>query len=171
MTSKLKTVTIPKGIPGTITLLQKGVRIHAIEGMSIREFMTEAIGLSADYAEKRVRAIFVNSSPVDDIDGVKIKDQDIISLSGALPGICGIAMSRDTVISGFRSDISARTSDAVRQGNAIITVKLFNLVASESGALLLEKGVIVDSVDVLEALKENSPSEINSKSGSILLKI
>lgn len=171
MQEDLKIVTIAKGIPGTITLLQKGVAIHATAGMSIREFMTEAIGLSAEYAEDRVRAIFVNSSPVDDIDGVKIKDGDIVSLSGALPGICGIAMSRDTVISGFRSDISAKASDAVRQGDALIHVKLFNLVANEAGATLLQKGVIAESCDIVKALKENAPKSINAQSGPVILKV
>ncbi len=63
MYENLKTVTIAKGIPGTITLLQKGVAIHATSGMSVREFMVEVIGLSPDYAESRVRAIFVTALP------------------------------------------------------------------------------------------------------------
>lgn len=171
MYENLKTVTIAKGIPGTITLLQKGVAIHATSGMSVREFMVEVIGLSPDYAESRVRAIFVNGSPVDDIDGVKIKDGDVVSLSGALPGICGIAMSRDTVISGFRSDISAKPSDAIRKGDALVHVKLFNLVASEAGATLLEKGVIAEAEDIVKTLKGNAPEGLTSNDGTVLLTI
>lgn len=169
--TEMKTVTIEKGVPGTITLLQKGVGIKAVAGMSIREFMEEAIGLTSDYAEHRVRTIFLNSSPVDDIDGVKIKDGDMVSLSGALPGICGIAMGRDTVISPFRTEISAKASDAVREGEAVIFLKLFNLVASEAGTGLLHKGVIVEAKDVLKALGENAPKNLSMQDGAVLLRI
>ena len=166
----LKTVTIGKGTPGTITLLQKGVTIRAVAGMSIREFMEEAIGLSADYAEHRVRTIFLNASPVDDIDGVKIQDGDFVSLSGALPGICGIAMGRDTVISPFRTEISAKSSDMRREGQALIYLKLFNLVASEAGPVLLQKGVIADAKDIISSLGENTPSEISTSDGHVIVR-
>ena len=171
MQENLKTVTMQKGIPGTITLLQKGVFIHTTSGLSIREFMVDEIGLSPDYAETRVRAIFVNGSPVDDIDGVKIKNGDEVSLSGALPGISGIAMCRDTPIGAFRTDISAKASDAVCSGNAKIYLKLFNLIAQEAGPTLLKKGVIVLSEDVRAYLKDGAPEELPAEDGPILLKI
>ncbi len=160
-----------KGIPGTITLLQKGVFIHTTSGLSVREFMVDEIGLSPDYAETRVRAIFVNGSPVDDIDGVKIKDGDEVSLSGALPGISGIAMCRDTPIGAFRTDISAKASDAVSSGDAKIYLKLFNLIAKEAGPTLLKKGVIVIAEDVRAYLKDGAPEGLPSEGGPILLKI
>ncbi|WP_319762120.1 hypothetical protein [Maridesulfovibrio sp.] len=171
MKEKLKTVTMHAGIPGTITLLQKGVLLHTTSGMSVREFMVEEIGLNPDYAENRVRAIFVNGSPVDDIDGVKIADGDEISLSGALPGISGIAMCRDTPIGAFRSDISAKTSDAVSAGEAKIFLKLFNLIAQEAGPILLEKGVIVQAEDVRNYLKEGAPKDLPPEDGPVILKI
>ncbi|WP_320007523.1 hypothetical protein [Maridesulfovibrio sp.] len=171
MQEDLKTVTMQTGIPGTITLLQKGVVIHSTSGMSIREFMIKTIGLEPDYAEKRVRAIFVNGSPVDDIDGVKINDGDEISLSGALPGISGIAMCRDTPIGAFRSDISAKASDATSSGgDARIYLKLFNLIAQEAGKTLLQKGVIALAEDVRGYLKDGAPGGLPD-SGPILLKI
>ncbi len=171
MQDDIKTVTMQPGIPGTMTLLQKGVIIHATGGMSIREFMVEVIGLQPDYAETRVRAIFVNGSPVDDIDGVKITDGDEISLSGALPGISGIAMCRDTPIGAFRSDISAKSSDAVRSGDAAIYLKLFNLIAQEAGNTLLNKGVIVLAADVRAYLGNGAPKGLPAEDGPILLKI
>ncbi len=170
MQEDIKTVTMQSGIPGTITLLQKGVVIHATSGMSIRDFMVETIGLDPDYAETRVRAIFVNGSPVDDIDGVKINDGDEVSLSGALPGISGIAMCRDTPIGAFRSDISAKASDATSTGDAKIYLKLFNLIAQEAGKTLLRKGVTAQAEDVRTYLKEGAPDDL-PKDGPILLKI
>lgn len=165
----LKTVKIGKGTPGTITLLQKGVTIRAVAGMSIREFMEETLGLSSEYAENRVRTIFLNASPVDDIDGVKVKDGDFVSLSGALPGVCGIAMGRDTPISPFRTEISAKASDAKREGQALIYLKLFNLVASEAGPVLLQKGVIAEAKDVINSLGQNSPEGLNPSDGHVLI--
>ncbi|WP_320170869.1 hypothetical protein [Maridesulfovibrio sp.] len=167
----LKRVTIAEGIPGTITLLQRGVVIRAVAGMSIREFMEEALGLSSDYAETRVRTIFLNASPVDDIDGVKIQDGDYVSLSGALPGICGIAMGRDTVISPFRSEISAKSSDMLREGEALIYLKLFNLIAKEAGPGLLRRGVLAEADDIICALGENAPQGLAETDGTVHLQI
>ncbi|WP_321405002.1 hypothetical protein [Maridesulfovibrio sp.] len=170
MQENLKTVTIQAGIPGTTTLLQKGVFIQTTSGISVREFMVEEIGLSPDYAETRVRAIFVNGSPVDDIDGVKIKDGDEISLSGALPGISGIAMCRDTPIGAFRTDISAKASGTIESGEAKIFLKLFNLIAQEAGPTLLKKGVLALAEDVRKFLKEGVPEGL-PEDGPILLKM
>lgn len=171
MLKNLKTVTIPTGLPGTITLLQKGITIYSSSGMSIREFMIKGIGLNPDYAETRVRAIFLNGSPVDDIDEITIKDGDEISLSGALPGISGIAMCRDTPIGAFRSDISAKASGEVRSGEAKIYLKLFNLIAQEAGPILLKRGVITQAENVRHYLKIGKQEGVPTENGPILLKI
>ncbi|CCO22450.1 hypothetical protein [Maridesulfovibrio hydrothermalis] len=171
MHGKIKTVNISAGTPGTITLLQKGVAIRATAGMNIRDFMIKTLGFSPDYAENKVRTVFLNSSPVDDIDGIRIKDGDTLSLSGAMPGVCGIAMGRDTPVSGFRNDISATaTDDNIEEAEALIYVKLFNLVARDAGSVLLKKGVMVEAVDIINALKENSPAGLSPDDGIVILK-
>ena len=170
MYEKLKTVTIPAGTIGTVMLLQKGVGVRGIAGMSIREFLIDSAGFSAEYIENRIRTVFLNNCPADNIDIVKVKDGDILSLSGALPGVAGMAMGRDTPISPFRSEISAKNTEDVGEGEILLTVKLFNLIAKEVGASLLEQGVIVDANLVLKTFGENAPDEI-ADTGKVLLKV
>lgn len=171
MYDEIKTVTIPRGTIGTVMLLQKGVGVCGIAGMSIREFLISGAGFSPEYIESRIRTVFLNNCPADNIDTVKIKDGDILSLSGALPGVAGMAMGRDTPISPFRSEISAKNTEDVGEGKVLLKVKLFNLIAKEVGVSLLEQGVIVDANLVLQAFRENAPEEITAETGKVLLKV
>ncbi|WP_031480664.1 hypothetical protein [Maridesulfovibrio frigidus] len=170
MQKEMKTFTIAAGTLGNATLLQRGVRIHGTAGMSIREFIEIGLGLAPEYVEKQIRTIFLNNSPADDIDIVQIKDGDILSLSGALPGVAGMAMGRDTAISGFRSEIRAVNSGDVGEGDAFVSVKLFNLIARDSGPKLLERGVIVKASEILKSYGENAPEGLAAEDGTVILK-
>ncbi|WP_291325988.1 hypothetical protein [Desulfovibrio sp. UCD-KL4C] len=169
MYEKLKTVSIPTGTIGTVMLLQKGVGVRGIAGMSIREFLLAGTGFSPEYIERRIRTVFLNNCPADNIDIVKVKDGDILSLSGALPGVAGMAMGRDTPISPFRNEISAKNTENVGEGEILLTVKLFNLIAKEVGTKLLEKGVIVDANLLLHAFGEHAPNGITEETGRVQL--
>ncbi|SDK95803.1 hypothetical protein SAMN05660337_1839 [Maridesulfovibrio ferrireducens] len=170
MYKNMITVTIAAETPGTVTLLQKGVGVRGTAGMSIREFIKSCVGFAPDYIEQRVRTVFLNNCPADDIDSVRVKDGDILSLSGALPGVAGMAMGRDTAISAFRSEISAKNTEDVGEGEILVTVKLFNLIAKEGGPGLLKQGVIVDAALILQTFGEKAPDGITADSGKLLLK-
>ncbi|SMF01646.1 hypothetical protein [Desulfovibrio gilichinskyi] len=169
MYENLKSVTVAAGTIGIVMLLQKGVGVRGIAGMSIREFLLAGTGFLPEYIESRIRTVFLNNCPADNIDIVKVKDGDILSLSGALPGVAGMAMGRDTPISPFRSEISAKNTEDVGEGEILLKVKLFNLIAKEVGASLLEQGVIVDANLVLQTFGENAPDGITADTGNVLL--
>lgn len=152
MECEMRAVEIGEGVPGITTLLQKGVGIPAPSGTSVGDFLEQILGLTPQYIDTDVRTIFLNCSPVDDIDAVHVKDGDVLSLSAAMPGLVGIAMGRNTPVSGFRSDISAKDCGEVPKGDALITVKLFNLVAREVGPEILSRGVIVSAGALKSAL-------------------
>ena len=170
MQKEMKTVAIPAGTRGNETLLQRGIIIRGTAGMSIREFIEIGLRFAPEYVEKNIRTIFLNNSPTDDIDIVQIKDGDILSLSGALPGVAGMAMGRDTAISGFRSEIRAKNSGNIGEGDAFVTVKLFNLIARDSGPKLLEHGIIVKANEILKSYGVNAPEGLTPEDGTVLLK-
>lgn len=142
--------TIPRftfrGSPGLaagfLPLLREGVRLSAPTGLTLRQVMEQTLGMAPDYVTDRVLTVFLNGSPVDDIDQVRVREGSEIGLGAAMPGLAGISMRRGSPIKAFREAIAARPeTQAAGAGDAALTVKLFNLVADEAGAEVLRRGV------------------------------
>lgn len=126
--------------------LQKGVYMDGLSGMSVREFLHEVLRFDDAYIESTVRTIFLNNSPVDDIDATLLKDGDRMALGSAMPGLVGIVMGRDNPFKSFRSDISAQGGGREKESRPItVSVKLFSSLAAESGVAVLAQGVSVDA--------------------------
>lgn len=128
------------------TLLQKGVVVRARVGISVSAFLEQQLGIDAAYVENVVRTIFVNGSPVDDVNTAPVNDGDVLALAGAMPGLVGIAMGRDTLVSSFRSDISCRGGEVSEDGTmGLVTVKAFNVVAQTAGEKILNHGIVLSA--------------------------
>ena len=97
-----------ESISGWNFLLQKGFTLQGHAGMSVRAFLQESLGYENCLIDESVRTIFLNSSPVDDIDGAHLKEGDRVALGSAMPGLVGICMGRDNPYKDFRSDISVK---------------------------------------------------------------
>jgi len=157
------------------SLLQKGFFLEGMGGMTIRQFLIESLGYDNCLIDDSVRTIFLNSSPVDDIDGATIKDNDRIALGSAMPGLVGICMGRDNPYKEFRSDIACKGN-----GNEIDTaqvvrlfVKIFSTLAVDTGEDVLKRGIQVDAhilADLFEQQSEHlvddgGVSSLSTKSG------
>lgn len=137
------------GGPGLIQklyfLLQTGVAVRVDLTGSIRDVLCALFRLSPEYIERKIQTVFVNSQPVDDIDGLRLANGDNIALSAAMPGLVGAAMRRGGFYAPLRSTIthagtSARTADT----EGTVTIRLFNTLIGELGQPLLENGVFVE---------------------------
>jgi hypothetical protein len=114
------------------------------------------MGLSRDTIEK-IQSIFLDGSPVDDLDSATIRDGSSLALSAAMPGLVGATMRRGGAYSSFRSTITHReTGGQCVSGEGFVQVKLFNLLMTELGPTLLENGVFVRSSDLAEFLSGQS---------------
>lgn len=136
-------------------LLQKGFFMRARSGVSVREFLRASLGYADALIESEVRTIFLNSSPVDDIDTARIKDGDRLALGSAMPGLVGICMGRDNPYKGFRGDISV-IEDVVDKSAAEIrvSVKIFSTLAVETGEAVLRRGIEIDAHLLADFLTE-----------------
>lgn len=143
--------------------LQKGVFLPTASGMSVREFLHDVLHFDDAYIESTVRTIFLNNSPVDDIDRTRIADGDRLALGSAMPGLVGIVMGRDNPFKSFRSDISARDGATGSSGESIfVGVKLFSSLAAESGAAVLERGVTMDALMLADFLADRTDQVIDA---------
>ncbi len=138
-------------------IAQDGIFLEARAGCSLRAFLSGECCISPEYIDNRISTIFLDSSPVDDIDSAMIKDGSIIALSAAMPGLVGAAMRRGGAYAAIRSSIThAEKEEYCRQGTVIVRLKLFNMVLKELGPGFFEKGVYVKCHDLARSLAEQT---------------
>jgi hypothetical protein len=124
-------------------LFGEGVGFETRTGIPLASFLCEQLGIAPDYLDQRVQTIFVNARAVDRVEQIQIGPGDVIALSAAMPGLAGATLRKGGLLAGFRKDIS-HVDDTKSSGAAhktMVTLKLFNLVAREMGAQLLQQGV------------------------------
>ncbi|OFX19656.1 MAG: hypothetical protein A2V77_07320 [Anaeromyxobacter sp. RBG_16_69_14] len=140
-------------IPDLRALLAKGCFVKVRTGCSLRELICEQFQISPEYLKNDIKVLFLNFSPVNEVDTVFVKDGAILALSGALPGVVGAAMRRDG-LSSMRSSITYKESvdERVVRGEGVIHVKLFNLVLADLGESFLKRGVYESSAVLAEFL-------------------
>ena len=147
-------LTIP-GSSATIWhgLLRRGVGVFLEQAVSVRDFMTEILGMDMDYATNSVPGLFLNNAPVDEWREELVGDGDELGMSGTMPGLCGIALRRSSPIRAFRPDLVSRHDDHARKGGVAV-VKMFNFVALDCFKPVLKRGVVVSPSAVLQYLDD-----------------
>jgi hypothetical protein len=138
-------------------LLRRGVGVFIEHALSVRDFMTEILGMDLDYATNSVPGLFLNNAPVDDWREELVGDGDELGMSGTMPGLCGIALRRSSPIKAFRPDLVSRHDEDARRGG-VATVKMFNFVALDCFKPVLKRGVVVSPSAVLEYVDDQEIS-------------
>ncbi|HVN72772.1 MAG TPA: hypothetical protein VMU10_12190 [Desulfomonilia bacterium] len=140
-------------------ILQQGFLIKADTGCSLSSFLMNRLGLSPDYIREKIQTIFLDGSPVDDLDSTIIKDGSHLALSAAMPGLVGAAMRRGGFYSTLRNSITYKEAGkqlTLKEGT--VHIKLFNLLMTDLGPHLLREGVLVQTSDLSIFLATRSES-------------
>ncbi len=147
-------LTVDKSlIPAFSKLLQEGFSVEGDIGCSVKAFLCEQFGVSPDYLEKRIQTIFLNGSPVDDIEKAIVGDGATLSLSAALPGLAGATLRRGGYYAAMRDQISCREEQSSVSGKrGKVLMKLFNMPLQELGPAILERGILVEGGKFQEVL-------------------
>ena len=136
------------------SLLGRGFAVDVRTGTSVRELLCRQFGIPAAVVEDRIQTVFLDGSAVDDLDAALVAPGATLALSAAMPGLAGATLRRGGFFSAMRSQITHR-NPATRQiddGQAPVTVKLFNLTVPELGPLFLARGIRVRGRDLQEFL-------------------
>jgi len=144
-------------------ILQKGFYLSTFSGMTVRQFMVETMKFENSFVDNAVRTVFLNSRPVDDIDGAVLRAGDCVALGSAMPGLVGICMGRDNPYKEFRSGIAAESMrlEGARSEEITVLVKVFSTLAVETGTDLLEQGIRIKTHDLTAFLEKNSAYVMN----------
>jgi hypothetical protein len=155
--SQETTVTLAleaEALPLFFPLVQQGVGMEVMAGTSVREFLCRDLGLDSAYVEGRISTLFLDGSPVDDLDCAFLDDGMTLALSAAMPGLAGATLRRGGCLSPFRSAISYHGQahgDSVPR-RVRVCVKLFNLLVREVAPEILEKGALLSVTDAKELI-------------------
>jgi hypothetical protein len=123
------------------TLLQRGFSVPVTGTVAITELLTALPGFSEEYIRDRVQTIFVNGLAEDDTNR-KLNAGDTLALSAAMPGLAGAIFRRGGQHASLRTrPVRHHKQKKSRPGH--ITLKLFNMIAAETGPQLLQAGILI----------------------------
>jgi hypothetical protein len=149
--------------------LQKGFYIPACEGKSLFSFLNEDCGISEEYISGSIKTVLIDGGPVDDIFNTKIKDGGGCALSGAMPGIVGAMMRIGSPYAPMRESITVKPEKTDLSGKLInYELKLFNIVLSDMGLLLLKKGILLKKERIYDLFTKHH-NDIYSNCSKIFL--
>jgi len=136
-------------------LFSFGCKLEAEVGCSIFDLLCRQIRINESYLNDRVQTIFLDNRAVDDVRKEIVTEGSVIALSAAMPGLVGAVMRKGSILSGLRSrsDVQSEVSAVKKNHRGLVTLKLFNLVASELGKDFLEKEILVTGQDFENFLK------------------
>ncbi len=156
---RLNFIVNKEGISFFFRLLQDGFWLSVSTGKSIKQMLCNQIGLSHDYLDNRIKTVFYNGSPVDNVEKAIVKDGTTLALSAAMPGLVGATFRSGGVLSSFRATISyhPNETETAEGKKGVIFLKLFNLLIPEIGPAFLRKGILIENTSLNSHLKDQSP--------------
>lgn len=124
-------------------ILEQGFWIQIEDSGTVQDVLCRQLGVAEDYLRDRVQTVFLNGKAVDDENTAVVNDGDRLALSASMPGLVGATMRKGGFFSGLRANISHRKPAEApgSKSGAVITIKLFNMIALEIGALFLARGI------------------------------
>lgn len=139
---------------GIFPFLQQGFYVITRSGASIGGMLQNQFGIHKEYIEERIKTLFLNGHPVDNVETAILRDGDSLALSAAMPGLVGAVLRRGGCLSPFRATISHRNdAGSFQEGDGTVQLKLFNLLIDELGPAFLQYGVLISKDDFLEFLE------------------
>ncbi len=122
-------------------VLREGVILKGNLGCSIEAFISEQLGLTADYIQNRIQTVFLNGKAVDDVSATLVPRGSTLTLSAAMPGLAGATLRRGSYYASMRQGISCGDlNENAGPSEGEITLKLFNLITEDLGPKVLQKG-------------------------------
>lgn len=144
-------------IPRFFQFLQQGFMVEANTGCDIKTLLCDQLGLNPEYLEKRIQTIFLDGSPVDDVNTAMIKHGSTLALSAAMPGLLGATLRKGSYYATMRSQISyGETARPTPTREGIVILKFFNLLIRELGPIFLKKGVWIKGKDLEDFFRRQS---------------
>ncbi len=136
------------------SLLQNGVGIRGSFGESLGVFLSRLPGFTTPYIIDSIQTIFLNGTPIDDLETPLIEEKMVLALSAAMPGLAGAIFRRNSLHASLRGTKSSAIDQELTFEDVFVTLKLFNIIAVERGPEILNQGVLIKKKGLKEFLKD-----------------
>lgn len=140
-------------LPLYMSMLQSGIEIPTKTGTTIKKFLCNLRGITEEYLFQHVETIFLNNTPIDDLDQTIQHNPSVLALSSAMPGLAGAILRRNSIHSGLRTKITAHSQPEKTQQSLTVTLKLFNKIARDCGCDLFYEGITISTQKLMCFLK------------------
>jgi len=153
--TNLSLVVKPKLFEKFLQLLQRGVKVSARIGSTVRSFLCDDLGVSPEYVANRIQTLFLNGKAIDNPDSSHIKENSTLALSAAMPGLLGATLRKGSYYARMRNEISHQEQgEGITVHQGFLLLKLFNLLPAEIGPAVLARGIWLKGEDLNQFLKE-----------------
>ena len=133
--------------------LERGVKKEIQVGCDIKTMLSGQFNMSAEYIDNRIKTIFLDGRPVDDVNSTIVNDGSTLALSAAMPGLAGATFRRSENITPPESTIITKKEiKKQKHPKGIIIIKFFNLILRELGPAFLKSGILVSKDELLDFL-------------------
>lgn len=153
---KLTLTVHNRDLPFYTTLLQSGVEIKSTNSETMGHFLNRLPGFTMDYVSDTVQTIFLNGTAVDDLTTPLGSDGAVLAISAAMPGLAGAIFRRNSFHAALRTKTDSHIEAGKEVESTLVTLKLFNSIALERGAELLEMGVVIKTVNFNSFLEKRT---------------
>lgn len=141
-----------ESLPLFTTVLQSGIEINSSVGISMGQFLNGLPGFTPDYLSDIVQTIFLNGIAEDDMTTPLTGKKPVLALSAAMPGLAGAIFRKNSLHSALRTETKKATTTNSESETSTVTLKLFNSIAKERGIELLQKGICMPSISLVNFL-------------------
>ena len=150
--------------------LQHGFFVKTVIGKNLLNVLRDQFGINTDYVVNRIKTVFYNGKPVDNMKTAIVHDGARLAFSAAMPGLVGATLRTGGVLSPFRASISFRGNDSeVAENNkGVVFIKLFNLLVPEIGPAFLGHGILIEK-PMLNSFLKDQTSKFWAQCRSVLL--
>ena len=153
---KIYIVITTELLPRFLKLLEQGFIVTTQAGSSIKNLLCKQLGIDEAYLDKRIQTLFLDGKPVDKVEKAYLHNDATLALSGAMPGLVGATLRKGGTFAALRDTISYIDETSVEtNGEARVTLKLFNMVLKELGPVFLKSGIWIDSHNFSDFISHN----------------
>ena len=136
-------------------IMQSGVAVPCMVGISLKRLLEEELALPADLLA-RIDVLLLDGKPVDKPEEAIVRNGIRLAMAAGLPGIAGLAMRSGSAVRGLRPGITHAQADdepAPVPGPGCIELALFSLALPLLAPHFLARGVIVSAVKLSPYLR------------------
>ncbi len=122
-------------------LLQSGFLVPCSGPVTLHDLLRSLPGFDREYITSRIETIFINGCAADSPEAT-LSAGDTVALSAAMPGLAGAIFRKGGLHASLRSR-PARAQTKQTTTDDFITVKLFNMIATDTVEDILPRGILM----------------------------